>query len=131
MYIFRITDPSQRENLGIIVSYKVKVKLSLGPLGGDVVAELPFILMHPKPEDDTATCNSHGDDDTHLESKSLSSLRQSMSKNGTLKNQNNGHDDDNLIQLDADPIEEDLIFEDFARLRLRGGESAALTPAEE
>lgn len=24
----------------------------MGPLGGDVVAELPFVLMHPKPEDD-------------------------------------------------------------------------------
>ena len=47
-----MTDPSQKENLGIIVQYRVKVKLCLGPLGGDVVAELPFVLMHPKPEDD-------------------------------------------------------------------------------
>lgn len=31
---FRVTDPSQRENLGIIVQYKVKVKLCLGALGG-------------------------------------------------------------------------------------------------
>ncbi|KAI8438905.1 hypothetical protein MSG28_011234 [Choristoneura fumiferana] len=29
-----IADPAQRENLGIIVQYKVKVKLCLGPLGG-------------------------------------------------------------------------------------------------
>lgn len=47
-----INDPKHRENLGIIVQYKVKVKLCLGPLGGDVVAELPFTLMHPKPEPD-------------------------------------------------------------------------------
>lgn len=33
-FFFRIADPSQRENLGIIVQYKVKVKLCLGPLGG-------------------------------------------------------------------------------------------------
>ena len=46
----RITHSLQRENLGIIVQYKVKVKLCLGPLGGDVIAELPFTLMHPKPE---------------------------------------------------------------------------------
>ncbi|CAG2166154.1 unnamed protein product [Oppiella nova] len=46
-----VTDPTQKENLGIIVQYKVKVKLCLGPLGGDVVAELPFVLMHPKPDD--------------------------------------------------------------------------------
>lgn len=49
---YRIADPSQRENLGIIVQYKVKVKLCITPLGGDLVAELPFILMHPKPDDD-------------------------------------------------------------------------------
>lgn len=30
----RVADPSQRENLGIIVQYKVKVKLCLGALGG-------------------------------------------------------------------------------------------------
>lgn len=33
-FFFRIADPAQRENLGIIVQYKVKVKLCLGPLGG-------------------------------------------------------------------------------------------------
>lgn len=48
---YRINENSQKENLGIIVQYKVKVKLCLGPLGGDLVAELPFILMHPKPEE--------------------------------------------------------------------------------
>ena len=40
-----IHDPTQKGNLGIIVQYKVKVKLYLGPLA----AELPFTLMHPKP----------------------------------------------------------------------------------
>ncbi|VVC92626.1 unnamed protein product [Leptidea sinapis] len=48
----KVADPAQRENLGIIVQYKVKVKLCLGPLGGDLSAELPFILMHPKPEEE-------------------------------------------------------------------------------
>ncbi|XP_076043459.1 beta-arrestin protein kurtz isoform X1 [Oratosquilla oratoria] len=47
-----IADASQKENLGIIVQYKVKVKLILGPLVGDLVAELPFTLMHPKPEEE-------------------------------------------------------------------------------
>ncbi|KAL1465345.1 hypothetical protein WDU94_004926, partial [Cyamophila willieti] len=47
-----IKDPLARESLGIIVQYKVKVKLCLGALGGDLVAELPFTLMHPKPEDE-------------------------------------------------------------------------------
>ncbi|RVE51952.1 hypothetical protein evm_003418 [Chilo suppressalis] len=97
-----IADPSQRENLGIIVQYKVKVKLCLGPLGGDLSAELPFILMHPKPEEEPrpAPAAPPGPD----------------------------HD---LIQLDPRPDEngqeqdDDIIFEDFARLRLKGAESDA------
>lgn len=31
-----------------MVSYSAKVKLYLGALSGELVAELPFILMHPK-----------------------------------------------------------------------------------
>ncbi|RWS31063.1 arrestin red cell isoform 1-like protein [Leptotrombidium deliense] len=98
-----ITDVSQKENLGIIVQYKVKVKLCLGPLGGDVIAELPFILMHPKPEETLmAKASSPDEMDEH-------------------SNHNDGSaPDQNLIQLDADPNEDDIIFEDFARLRLRG-----------
>lgn len=41
-------DPEQRDAFGIIVSYTVKVKLYLGALNGELTAELPFILMHPK-----------------------------------------------------------------------------------
>lgn len=98
-----ITDPAQKENLGIIVQYKVKVKLCLGPLGGDLVAELPFILMHPKPEESSPSVSAPrptagGDDAEPV--------------------------DTNLIQLDADGVlldpDDDIIFEDFARLRLRG-----------
>ncbi|XP_021945698.1 beta-arrestin-1 isoform X2 [Folsomia candida] len=95
-----ITDASARENLGIIVQYKVKVKLCLGPLGGDLSAELPFVLMHPKPEDDEIT------------------LVPTSSPNSNHQG-GDGIDVpvDNLIQLDTD---DDIIFEDFARLRLKG-----------
>ncbi|XP_041975586.1 arrestin red cell [Aricia agestis] len=95
-----LADPSQRENLGIIVQYKVKVKLCLGPLGGDLSAELPFILMHPKPAEEEPPAPEPAPD----------------------------HD---LIQLDPRPDEngqdhdDDIIFEDFARLRLKGGETDA------
>ena len=34
---FRVTEASQKENLGIVVQYKVKVKLILGPLVGWVI----------------------------------------------------------------------------------------------
>ncbi|XP_063930858.1 arrestin homolog [Zophobas morio] len=45
-----LASPDQRDAFGIIVSYAVKVKLYLGALGGELSAELPFILMHPKPD---------------------------------------------------------------------------------
>ncbi|KAH8351735.1 phosrestin-2 [Drosophila eugracilis] len=44
-----IASQDARDAFGIIVSYAVKVKLFLGALGGELCAELPFILMHPKP----------------------------------------------------------------------------------
>ncbi|KAE8287316.1 Arrestin-C Cone arrestin [Larimichthys crocea] len=49
----------EREVLGILVSYKMKINLMVaggGLLGGltasDVTVELPLMLMHPKPEED-------------------------------------------------------------------------------
>ncbi|XP_053208545.1 beta-arrestin-1-like [Panonychus citri] len=101
-----ITDPEHKENLGIIVQYKVKVKLCLGPLGGDVVAELPFVLMHPKPEDDPEPSGATptDGDPNHVNSEGA-------------KQESN---DFNLIQLDTEPTEDDIIFEDFARIRLKG-----------
>ncbi|XP_074601386.1 beta-arrestin protein kurtz isoform X2 [Brevipalpus obovatus] len=104
-----ITDPTQKENLGIIVQYKVKVKLCLGPLGGDVVAELPFILMHPKPEDDGESTLVR-----------LPSPEDGDSNSNHVNNAPPCVDDLNLIQLDAEPDDDDIIFEDFARIRLKG-----------
>ncbi|XP_076363187.1 arrestin red cell-like [Tachypleus tridentatus] len=102
-----ITDLDQKENLGIIVQYKVKVKLCLGPLGGDVIAELPFVLMNPKPEEtqDTPVNPVQGSD---------------------VQNDKTVPADTNLIQLETEQSggladqDDDIIFEDFARLRLRG-----------
>jgi beta-arrestin len=46
-----------RENLGIIVQYKVRVRLAIGgALGGELVTELPFTLTHPKPLDSPRVC---------------------------------------------------------------------------
>lgn len=49
-----IVAPGQNPNeaCGIIVSYSVRVRLSCGVIGGELVADLPFKLMHPAP------CNS-------------------------------------------------------------------------
>jgi len=46
-----IHDNANRENLGIVVQYKVKVRLFMGLLStSDVTLEMPFTLTHPKPE---------------------------------------------------------------------------------
>ncbi|KAG7205910.1 hypothetical protein KM043_007839 [Ampulex compressa] len=98
-----VVDPSQRENLGIIVQYKVKVKLCLGALGGELVAELPFILMHPKPEEEEPVLTTAR---PSLTPKADSSEIPPVT---------------NLIQLDTEADgDDDIIFEDFARLRLKG-----------
>lgn len=101
--IHSVVDPSQRENLGIIVQYKVKVKLCLGTLGGELVAELPFILMHPKPEEEEPAPSTARPSPTHKTDGGEVAL------------------DTNLIQLDTEADgDDDIIFEDFARLRLKG-----------
>ncbi|XP_076173103.1 beta-arrestin protein kurtz isoform X6 [Ptiloglossa arizonensis] len=98
-----VVDPSQRENLGIIVQYKVKVKLCLSPLAGELVAELPFILMHPKPEEEEPGPSTARPSPTQKADSGKTSL------------------DTNLIQLDTEASgDDDIIFEDFARLRLKG-----------
>ena len=84
-----ITDPAHKENLGIIVQYKVKVKLCLGPLGGDVVAELPFVLMHPKPEDENEVFEISTEGDTRTNHASNDANKQDLIN------------DFNLIQLDT------------------------------
>ncbi|GAB0099448.1 hypothetical protein DMENIID0001_153060 [Sergentomyia squamirostris] len=121
-----IADPAQRENLGIIVQYKVKVKLCIGGpiLGGDLVAELPFILMHPKPEDD--------ENNPIVVSRSPNKAGDKVSQSSGAAN-HSGHVEPevpttNLIQLDGDELggaDDDIIFEDFARLRLKGAETEA------
>jgi len=115
-----IHDPTQKENLGIIVQYKVKVKLYLGPLAGELAAELPFTLMHPKPEPEPERKNS-------LSEKKTSSPNQNGDSSTA---PTDVPVDTNLIQLDTDDLatntntyadnDDDLIFEDFARLRLKG-----------
>ncbi|CAG0914523.1 unnamed protein product [Notodromas monacha] len=45
-----LADPDQKDIFGIIVSYVVRVKLYLGALGGELTAELPVVIMNPKPD---------------------------------------------------------------------------------
>uniref|UniRef100_A0A8C1Z0C8 Arrestin, beta 2b n=1 Tax=Cyprinus carpio TaxID=7962 RepID=A0A8C1Z0C8_CYPCA len=88
-----VKDVSNKEVLGILVSYRVKVKLVVSR-GGDVSVELPFVLMHPKP------------------SEQPNSRPQSAVPETDVPVDNETHA--NFSQDD------DFVFEDFARLRLKG-----------
>jgi len=35
------------EAMGIVISYSVRVKLNCGTLGGELVTDVPFKLLHP------------------------------------------------------------------------------------
>lgn len=45
-----MVNPDEKDTFGIIVTYVIKVRLFLGALAGELVGELPIILMHPKVE---------------------------------------------------------------------------------
>ncbi|XP_075448902.1 beta-arrestin-1 isoform X4 [Ascaphus truei] len=91
-----LRDGANKEILGIIVSYKVKVKLVVSR-GGDVAVELPFTLMHPKPKEEP--------------------LHRDVPEN-------EAPIDTNLIEFDTKDFtfksDDDIVFEDFARQRLKG-----------
>ena len=99
--------PTQQENIeGITVHYKVKVKLCLGPLAGELTAELPFTLMHPKPYLDLDQFGEYQNQIIPYDSVNLVSRDTP---------------DIDLIELEAEVDDsEDIIFENFARLRLKG-----------
>nr|BAX03569.1 beta-arrestin [Ambigolimax valentianus] len=102
-----MTEKSQKESLGIVVSYRVKVKLIMGFTSGELAVELPFTLTHPKPPDSPAPSRSASTAPPEGGDASF---------------------DTNLIQLDTNgeafygDKDDDFIFEDFARLRLKGHE---------
>jgi len=126
-----IPDQTTKENLGIIVQYKVKVKLYLGPLAGELSAELPFTLMHPKPEPDPDSQLVIHPTTTAKTTDNNSSSPKPGEGDGDNPGATEAGDvpvDTNLIELDTDDNatnvyaenDDDLIFEDFARLRLKG-----------
>jgi arrestin-2 len=40
---------SPSDALGIVISYSLRVKLNCGTLGGELVTDVPFKLLHPAP----------------------------------------------------------------------------------
>lgn len=122
LFLFKflsVSDQSQKENLGIIVQYKVKVKLIVA-MGTDLSVELPFTLTHPKPPPSPA--------------HSTTASNASISKKGTSVKRPDGSVpvDLNLIQFDTNSNldgDDDLVFEEFARIRLKGHEGPDDTDA--
>ncbi|CAD6185253.1 unnamed protein product [Caenorhabditis auriculariae] len=111
---------TSKESLGIVVQYKVKVRASIGgPLGGELVAELPFTLTHAKPAETPEKKERPIEKPIDDEEPNLLEV--------------------DLIQLHEEidvKDEDDLIFEDFTRLRLRGADSddqpspSTMTPSQ-
>uniref|UniRef100_A0A8C4X4V9 Arrestin, beta 2a n=1 Tax=Erpetoichthys calabaricus TaxID=27687 RepID=A0A8C4X4V9_ERPCA len=93
-----VKEVANKEVLGILVSYRVKVKLVVSR-GGDVSVELPFVLMHPKPTDQPVSRPQSGKD-LHL--------RRTV------------NDKCSTCTLPSFSQDDDIVFEDFARLRLKG-----------
>eukprot|EP00057_Strongylocentrotus_purpuratus_P033660 XP_792277.3 PREDICTED: beta-arrestin-1 isoform X2 [Strongylocentrotus purpuratus] len=101
----------ERESLGIIVQYKVKVKLIIG-YGGDLSVELPFTMTHPKPVEEEPAPVPAPSPNTNKETNEVPVDTNLINFDA------NGSDNQQKLEDEDD----DLIFEDFARLRLKGTE---------
>ncbi|KAK7078647.1 Arrestin (or S-antigen), C-terminal domain, partial [Halocaridina rubra] len=62
---------------GIIVSYSARVRLNCGALGGELLADLPFKLMHPAPGG--VSTKSQGREGEELVFEDFARLRRGMS----------------------------------------------------
>lgn len=74
--------------IGIVISYSVRVKLNCGTLGGELVTDVPLKLLHPAPG-------------TRAQERanSLKKLRS-------------------VDRSKSQSIDDDFVFEDFARMRM-------------
>ncbi|CAL8069479.1 unnamed protein product [Orchesella dallaii] len=81
--------------LGFVVSYSLRVKLHLGTLGGELQADLPFKLVHPGPDYEA--------EDIKEVAFKVNTKREAYQKQCYAK--------------DA-AEEENIVFEDFAKLRM-------------
>ncbi|GLV39221.1 Arrestin 2 [Carabus blaptoides fortunei] len=80
--------------MGIVISYSLRVKLNCGTLGGELVTDVPFKLLHPAPGS--------------MEREKSQALKK-MKSIERAKYENSCYADDD---------EGNIVFEDFARLRM-------------
>lgn len=82
------------EAIGIVISYSVRVKVNCGTLGGELMTDVPFKLLHPAP--------GSIDEEKARTLKKMKSIERARYEYNCY-----GHDDD-----------DNIVFEDFARMRL-------------
>lgn len=80
--------------MGIVISYSIRVKLNCGTLGGELVTDVPFKLLHPAPGS--------------MEREKSNALKK-MKSIERAKYENSCYADDD---------DGNIVFEDFARLRM-------------
>lgn len=119
------------------MKYKVRVRLILGgAFGGEVTLELPFMLTHPKPPPSPQLVSGNDHHRTSTTRPPNTSFGNADNVRGAEANRQISNFlepalDVDLIQLDTDfshPCvtghdDDDIVFEDFARLRLKGAGS--------
>ncbi|TEA40305.1 hypothetical protein DBR06_SOUSAS8210268 [Sousa chinensis] len=130
-----VKEGANKEVLGILVSYRVKVKLVVSR-GGDVSVELPFVLMHPKPHDHITLPRPQSGELATRPSPAREGLKQGQWRKKPVLSatphpptlllpsaapETDAPVDTNLIEFDTNyATDDDIVFEDFARLRLKG-----------
>jgi len=71
------TGKNVNDSLGIIVSYSLRVKLNCGAIGGELVADLPFKMLHPNPA--LPKMSGDGGDADNMVFEDFAKLRRGMS----------------------------------------------------
>jgi len=80
-------DKGSADSMGVVISYSMRIKLNCGAIGGELVADLPFKILHPNPETDAGV------------------QHRAERKAAAIDNRTTGGKGD------------DIVFEDFSKLR--------------
>lgn len=110
--------------MGIVISYSVRVKLNCGTLGGELVTDVPFKLMHPAPGERTLliTIEQLGQASVcrNVYNKFVASgvAGAAEKEKATLKKNKSVERTRYENSCYSNDDDDNIVFEDFARLRL-------------
>lgn len=112
------------EAMGIVISYSLRVKLNCGTLGGELQTDVPFKLLHPAPGRYLTTlwlysCTqrlSFTLNHCHVSVAGTSDAKEN--KSSAMKKSKSQERSRYENSCYADDDEDNIVFEDFARLRL-------------